>query len=87
MRILLQLLPTVLLWGAAIYVASTNAASIASGRGPVLAFPFLASAFPSLQGDPQAMGQASAALLGVLGCVTLVRALLRLRAAHAADAA
>lgn len=84
MRIVLQLLPTALLWGAGAYVWSTNAAAVAAGRGPVLAFPFLGALFPSLNGDPRAMGEASAALLVGLGLITLLRAALRLRAARAA---
>ncbi|MBL8617968.1 MAG: hypothetical protein JNM72_20320 [Deltaproteobacteria bacterium] len=82
MRIISQLLPTALLWGAAAYVWSTNAAAVASGRGPVLAFPFLGALFPRLDGDPQAMGKASAALLVALGGITLLRAILRIRAAR-----
>lgn len=79
MRILMNLLPTVLLWGAGGYVWATNSASVSSGRGPVLAFPFLGALFPSLKADPAAMGMASAGFLGVLGAITLLRAVMRLR--------
>jgi hypothetical protein len=79
MRIFMNLLPTTLLWGAAGYVLATNSSAVTSGRGPVLAFPFLGAVFPALKGDHAAMGQASAAFLFCLGAFTLVRAILRLR--------
>lgn len=87
MRVLMNLLPTALLWGAAGYVWATNSAAVASGRGPVLAFPFLGALFPTLKADPAAMGSASAAFLALLGAFTLVRALLRLRRDPAAEGA
>ena len=51
------------------------------GGSELLAFPFLAELFPSLRGDPMALGDASAGLIALGGALSLALRLRRLRQA------
>ncbi len=67
-------LPALILFGVAGHVIYANRQG-----GDILAFPFLGELIPSLAGDPIAMGDASAGLLGFLATLSLVRAFFRAR--------
>jgi len=58
---------------AALYVLDYNSRS----AGSYLVFPFIDRLLPSTQGDPVAMGRASAGVLGLLGLGLGLRAALR----------
>tara|TARA_B110000037_G_C17051465_1_gene477944 strand:- start:609 stop:821 length:213 start_codon:yes stop_codon:yes gene_type:complete len=51
--------------------------SVVNGKGgAVITFPFIDSLIPSTRGDLHAMGHASVMLVGGLGCITLLRAII-----------
>jgi hypothetical protein len=51
--------------------------SFLNGKGgAVITFPFIDTLIPSTEGDLHAMGHASVMLIGGLGCITLLRAII-----------